>query len=148
MNDAPFISFSVPGNPVALKRHRTFKKGDLVGTYDPSKGDKKDFLSKSMGYKPAILLDEPLRVELSFYFYRPRSHYRTGKYSNILKKDAPTWHTKIPDSDNLIKFVCDSFNGVFWRDDSLICELYVTKTYSVNPSVNIQIFKLNEQQKT
>ena len=136
------ITFTVPGNPTALKRHRTFQRGDFKGTYDPSKGDKGDFLAKAMSFKPDVPLDEPLRVKLSFYFQRPKAHYGTGKNANTLKGNAPTWHIKIPDADNLTKFVFDSFNKIFWRDDSIICQLVVIKMYSENPRVLIQISKI------
>ena len=47
--------------------------------------------------------------------------------------------TKTPDADNLAKFVCDSLNGVFWRDDSIVCELTVTKAYNNVPRTEIVI---------
>ena len=133
------IYFIVPGNPVALKRHRSFTRGKMHGTYDPSKGDKGDFLAKAMANRPDKPLDEPLRVRLDFYFQRPKSHYRTGKFSDQKKDSAPYWHTKTPDADNLAKFVCDSLNGVFWRDDSIVCDLTVTKAYSKVPRTDITI---------
>ena len=64
-----------------------------------------------------------------FYFNRPKSHYRTGKYSYLLRDDAPTHHTKTPDVDNLAKFVADSFNTHFYKDDSQIVELKAEKYY-------------------
>ena len=64
-----------------------------------------------------------------FYFNRPKSHYRTGKYSYLLKDDAPKYHTKTPDIDNLAKFVADSFNKHFYVDDSQIIELKAEKHY-------------------
>lgn len=137
------ITFIVPGNPIALKRHRSFQRGDFKGTYDPSKGDKSDFLAKAMAFKPDVPFDEPLHVKLSFYFQRPKAHYRTGKFSGELKESAPTWHTSTPDADNLVKFAVDSFNKIFWRDDSIICQLVVIKMYSENPRVHIQISKIN-----
>lgn len=142
MNDS--IIFTVPGNPIALKRHRSFQRGDFKGTYDPSKGDKSNFLAKAMEHRPDVPLDEPLRVKLSFYFQRPKAHYGTGKNANTLKESAPTWHTKTPDADNIVKFIADSLNKIFWRDDSIICQLLVIKMYSESPRVRIEISKLNK----
>ena len=42
------ITFTVPGNPKALKRHRTVQHGKFSRQYDPSEGDKADFLVKSL----------------------------------------------------------------------------------------------------
>ena len=64
-----------------------------------------------------------------FYFNRPKSHFRTGKYTYLLRDDAPTQHTKKPDIDNLVKFVADSFNTHFYKDDSQIVELKAEKYY-------------------
>ena len=138
------ITFTVPGNPLALKRHRNFTRGNFTGTYDPSKGDKADFLAKAIANRPEVPLDEPLFVGLVFGFTRPKSHFRTGKYSGLLKSNAPCWHTKTPDADNLAKFVCDSLNGIFWRDDSCVCKLNVTKKYSSGPRTELTIETLND----
>jgi len=138
------IDFVVPGDPVALKRHRTFKRGEFTGSYDPSKGDKAAFLAKALSNKPIVPLDESLFLKLEFHFPRPKSHYRTGKNSHILKDSAPVNHTGTPDADNLAKFVCDSLNGIFWTDDKIVSQLHVTKIYDQVPHVRIQIFRLNK----
>ena len=133
------IIFDIPGNPQALKRHRTVRTEKFNRTYDPSVNDKADFLAKAMNYRPAKPLDQPLFLKLSFYFQRPKAHYRTGSKAGILKDNAPMWHTKTPDADNLVKFVCDALNKVFWRDDSVICALSVMKKYSETPHISIKI---------
>ena len=138
------LEFYVPGNPIALKRHRTVKIGNFTRQYDPSEGDKADFLVKAMENKPAMPLNEPLYVSLTFLFSRPKSHYRTGKNSHLLKAEAPLWHTGTPDADNLVKFICDSLNGVFWKDDKVICELHVRKYYYLKPGIRIKVAKQSE----
>lgn len=140
------LEFEVPGKPQALKRHRTFQKGKFKGTYDPSEGDKSDFLVKAMENKPVVPFDEALFVKLTFFFHRPKTHFRTGKNAHIMKDNAPTYHTGIPDADNLAKFVCDSLNGVFWRDDAIISELSVSKVYDKVPRMKIQVFRLHKLQ--
>lgn len=133
------ISFSVPGNPKALKRHRTVRAGKFNREYDPSIDDKADFLAIAMQHKPIVPLDRPLFVKFEFYFKRPNAHYGTGSKANILKPNAPTWHTSTPDADNLIKFVCDALNTIFWKDDRCICAMSVKKTYSLIPRIDIKI---------
>jgi len=133
------INFSVYGTPQALKRHRSVKCGNFVRQYDPSAADKQDFLAKCIEHKPDKPFDEPLKMVLSFGFARPKSHYRTGKNAGILKDDAPSWHTQKPDADNLVKFVCDALNGIYWRDDSIVCCLTVIKYYTDAPNTEITI---------
>jgi len=136
------INFSVPGKPQALKRHRTVMRGSFTGTYDPSIEDKADFLALAMNNKPSIPYDEPLEVEFEFIFSRPKAHYRTGKNAGILKDNAPKWHIGTPDTDNLIKFVCDSLNSIFWKDDSRICGVEARKFYGDVPMVIIKVRRL------
>jgi len=62
------INFTIAGNAIALKRHRTFRRGEFTGTYDSSKNDKMDFLAKAMQFKPEKPLDVPLYVMLDFRF--------------------------------------------------------------------------------
>ncbi|MCP4709865.1 MAG: RusA family crossover junction endodeoxyribonuclease [Planctomycetes bacterium] len=130
------IDFFIPGNPVALKRHRTMMnmRGRSI-QYDPSKSDKADFLAKAMERRPAKPLEGPLSLSIVFNFARPKSHYRTGKYAGELKSNAPVYHTCTPDLDNLLKFVGDAFNGVFWKDDSAIARVSTIKKYEDAPGV-------------
>ena len=142
------IEFTVPGNPQALKRHKhhsvTTKSGrSFVGTYDPSKNDKADFLAKCMSHAPERQILGPIEMHLIFLFSRPAAHYGTGKNEGRLKDSAPGYHTKRPDLDNLIKFVKDALNGVFYRDDSQIVFIKAIKKYG-HPSVKIKIDQLEE----
>lgn len=138
------IEFTVPGNPKALKRHRTFQKGKFKGTYDPSEGDKADFLVKAMENKPDIPFNEPLGVCYTYFFPRPKNHYRTGAFANEMKDVAPKWHTSKPDVDNLNKFINDALAGTFWKDDSIICSETSYKYYGDSPHILIQITRLNK----
>jgi Holliday junction resolvase RusA-like endonuclease len=133
------IKFEVLGKPAHQQRHRHFRRANFVQLYDPSKEDKHDFLSVAMNNKPSVPFDQPLEVTLDLFFPRPKSHYRTGKYAGMLKDNAPKWHIAKPDSDNLAKFVMDSLNKKFWRDDSIVCSLIVYKRYSETPRTEVTI---------
>ena len=135
----------VLGNPQALKRHRTFRKGNFTGEYDPSAGKKTDFLSVIQSQAPEKSFDCPLRVDMCFYFAHPKSHYRSGKFAGQLKLDAPVWHTTRPDRDNLDKFILDAMCGVFWRDDSIICDGRIQKLYDDRPRTEIEVTPLVSQ---
>lgn len=138
-----FITLTVLGNPNAQKRHKTFKMGakniniqghDIsVGgrnvNTDPSAGAKADFLAIVQKEAPSSPLLGPLKLSVHCFFPRPTSHYRSGKNSHILKDDHPEWHISRPDTDNCLKFVMDSLNGVFWKDDSQICSTEASKKY-------------------
>jgi len=136
---AETISFVVYGNPQALKRHRSFKSGIHI---DPSKGDKADFLTLAIEKKPQQPWRQPIALHVEFFFQRPKSHYGTGRNADKLKPSAPDYHTSTPDTDNLIKFVCDSLNGVFYKDDSYICSVKAVKYYDCTPRTVISFKKL------
>ena len=120
------LHFKVDFKPTPLKRPRLVRN-NLV--YDPSKKDKKEFLKCALKYKPESPLKGPLKMNVEFYFPRPKNHYRTGKYSRELKASAPYIHTNMPDVDNLSKFVLDALNAVFYDDDRQVVELNSHKEY-------------------
>ncbi len=131
------ISFTIPGNPKALKRHRRIKKSTLH--YDPSAKDKDIFLAIAYKHRPDKPIDSPISIDVNCYFQRPKSHYRTGKYSHLLKPNFPIYHISTPDCDNLVKFICDALNGVFWRDDRYIYSVFIQKLYDTVPRTEIKI---------
>jgi len=133
------IKLVVLGEPKSQKRHRHVNMGKFTRQYDPSANDKGDFLSVVQKQAPEKPIDVPVRLCINFYFTRPKSHYKTGKNAHILKDNIPHWHTSKPDTDNCFKFVTDALNKVFWRDDSLICDVTVQKQYSDQPRIEITI---------
>lgn len=140
MNES--IKLVVLGDPKAQKRHRSVRMGKHIRQYDPSAADKADFLSMVQKNAPSKPFDQPLRVDLNLFFSRPKSHYRTGANSELLKENSPIWHTSKPDVDNCIKGYMDALNKVFWRDDSVICRVSILKQYSNSPRVEILITPL------
>ena len=131
------------GIPETQARHRHFKKGDFIGTYDPSAKAKKQLAMVVQDEAPEVPLTGPIALELIFYMPRPKNHYGTGRNAGKLKGSAPYWHVSRPDSDNLEKFVKDALNGIFWKDDSQICYTSTQKIYSDQPRSEIVINKLN-----
>lgn len=136
------IRFTVIGDPLAQKRHRSRAFTDGAGNtqvrnYDPSEGNKADFLSIVMASAPAVPFDCPIRLDCTFYFPRPKSHYRTGANAHLLKDNAPEWKISKPDRDNLDKFVLDALHGVYWRDDSIVCAGEIQKKYDVRSRTEI-----------
>ena len=104
------ISFTIPGKPKALKRHRVARYGRM---YDPSSTDKKEMWLQIAKYRPKLPLAGDIYLKTIFYMPRPKSHYRTGKYAHLLKdkfKDV-RYHSSKPDLDNLVKMIADILHG-------------------------------------
>ena len=70
--------------------------------------------------------------------------YGTGKNAGLLKDSAPVYHTSAPDADNILKFVGDALNGIFWRDDRQIAIARINKVYAGSPGIHIDILTLKE----
>lgn len=140
----------IMGEPKAQKRHRSVKMekrvGDKIHTmvrqYDPSQSDKGDFLSILQKNAPGKPFDCPIKLDIKLFFTRPKSHYRTGKNAHVLKDNPKTWHVSKPDTDNCVKFIMDALNKIFWRDDSLICNISITKMYDQSPRTEIKVISL------
>jgi len=134
----------VLGEPKAQSRHRHFKMPgtDHVSTYDPSVKAKDSFISIIHHDAPKEPWSVPICMELNFYMGRPKGHYGSGKNASVLKASAPEWHTGKPDIDNLAKLVQDAMNKVFYRDDSLICQIVCRKLYSERPRTEIIVKSL------
>jgi Holliday junction resolvase RusA-like endonuclease len=133
------IKLSILGEPKAQKRHRHVRMGNFVRQYDPSASDKGDFLSIVQYNAPKEPFCGALAVAIRFYFTRPKSHFKTGKNSHVMKDTAPLWHTSKPDVDNMAKFLMDSLNKIYWKDDSYIADCWITKQYDDKPRTEIDI---------
>lgn len=72
----------------------------------------------------------PLMLQVKFNFLRPKSHFGTGRNSEMLKDSAPECHIKAPDTTKLVRAVEDALNRVLWHDDSQIVAQFAEKYYS------------------
>lgn len=135
------LNIVVLGNPQAQKRHRSFRTGKGIRSYDPSKDDKSNFIAQLIAQIPRDFkpIAGMIQVYITYTLKRPKNHYRTGKNAGMLKDSAPYYHTKKPDLDNLNKLVLDAGSGILWVDDSLICCLSSRKHYGETPKTEIRI---------
>lgn len=150
--DKPYVHWEAPrfetihlvilGEPKAQKRHRSVNMGKFIQQYDPSAKDKENLLLIVQSRAPKEPLNCPINLKVDFYFTRPKAHFKTGKNAHMLKDNCPVWHLSKPDADNCFKMISDALNKVFWRDDSLICQVTVNKLYDLNPRIEIFITQL------
>lgn len=127
------VSFFVEGEPVAQPRPKFASRGKFGTAYTPGK------LIKPWRDKVALIAASNVRgqikgaveVVLKFNFERPKGHFRSGKYSDQLKPNAPVMHTQKPDIDNLEKAVLDALvkKGVI-EDDSNVVWIQARKQWA------------------
>jgi Holliday junction resolvase RusA-like endonuclease len=85
------------------------------------------------------LLPGPLTVRARFYFPRPKSHYRTGRFAGTLKDSAPLYCATTPDLDKLQRAIGDALKGVLLHDDSQIVQWHAAKFYGAPARAEITI---------
>lgn len=109
------------------------------GTHNPPKYTKykKDFL-KEVKKQCKTYYNGAIRLEVVFFMQIPKSSSK-----KVYKRLIDSYHTKKPDTDNLIKTVKDSLEGVFYNNDSQICEIKAMKIYSDKPRVQINLYELD-----
>lgn len=82
----------------------------------------------------------PLRFVARFVQKRPKKHFRTGKFSNILRDDAPAYPTDAPDVLKLARSMEDALMGVVYRDDSAIVRESVSKQFGAEDYVDVEVW--------
>lgn len=91
-------------------------------------------------------VDEPVILEIVFYFQRPKSHFGSGKNAGRIKSAAPLFHSQKPDVTKLIRSTEDALTGIAWRDDSQIIVQTATKRWcnpGELPGASIKIRPIN-----
>jgi len=64
----------------------------------------------------------PIAVDMVLYIARPKGHYRTGRYADLLRESAPTFHMTKPDKDKLERATNDALTsaGVIIDDSNIV----------------------------
>lgn len=70
-------------------------------------------------------------LTIHFLMPRPKSHYRTGRFSHVLKDSAPQEHTQKPDGDKLARALGDALTRAgFITDDAIVTRWVVDKRWA------------------
>jgi Holliday junction resolvase RusA-like endonuclease len=119
----------IPLIPMAAPRPRFSK----FGTYNDKKYTTyKQALLVSARSQDKSYFNGATKLEVTFYMPIPAS------LSKVKQKALNgEFHIKRPDTDNLLKSVKDSLNGIFYKDDSQICDVVAKKIYSTYPRTEI-----------
>lgn len=131
--------FSILGEPQGKGRPRFSTFGGRVTTRTPDKTVLYENLIKTeyMNQSGIRFDDEAmLDVRVFAYYGIPKSVSKKKRQAMLDHKIRPT---KKPDFDNIGKVVCDSLNGVAYRDDAQVVDAMVRKFYSDTPRVVVSI---------
>ena len=124
------IAFWVPGIPAPGGSKKVFVINGKARLVDAAGQRNKDWrsavaLACRVAYQGKPLAG-PLRVTMTFYMPRPKSHY--GK--NGLRASAPDYPTTRPDTLKLARSTEDALTGIAWDDDAQTVVLELMKLYS------------------
>lgn len=137
-----YITFTVPGVPRPLKRHRISVIGGHARAYDPDENvaNKAAVAYAARAAMGDTILTGPLAVDLEFILPRPKA--RTPKRLDRMSEEQLlrySWPDTKPDLDNMEKLVFDALNGVVWRDDSQVCLVVKGKYYGPVPMTRVTV---------
>lgn len=131
------MKYVIMGNPKALERPRYNYRTRTV--YDNQKNERLVLgitLQSQHGTQPFYI--GPTRLTAHFYMPMPLR-------MPISQDD--TYHYYKPDLDNMIKLLCDISNGILFKDDSIICEIFAKKLYSIQPRTEFFLEEINGKKK-
>lgn len=132
------IQFTVQGKPQAKERPRFKKTGDKTICYTPKKTKtyenlvRREYKKQCDSYYFRDLT--PIVVSMRIYYPIPTKTKVTVRNDML---DGTIRPTTTPDIDNVIKIICDSLNGLAYKDDAQIVCVTATKYFSEIPRVEI-----------
>jgi Holliday junction resolvase RusA-like endonuclease len=140
------ISFKVDGIPRPGGSKNAFKNPRTGGIIVTEAGKHTAQWRKKCAAEARLawqgkLLSEPLSLEVTFSFQRPRSHYGSGKNSTLLKPSSPQHHTSKPDTTKLLRALEDALTGIIWVDDSQVVHQSATKKWDTAGGATVKISK-------
>ena len=139
------ISFTVSGIPIGKGRPKFSTVNGRAMAYTPTKTVNYETLVK-LSYQQQCGgkmydKDTPLSIDIMAHFPIPKS---VSKKKADMMRAGTIRPTKKPDSDNIIKAICDALNGIAYYDDAQIVEVTAWKYYSDEPKAEITIRAVNE----
>lgn len=113
------------GQPIPLQRPR-FSNGHVWDCQKKEKLVTQTRLKQLHGSRPLMI--GPLEMHIMFFMQH---------------KTKSGWHVNRPDIDNLIKFYLDCGNGVLYEDDKQVVKITATKSYVMEPRIELFIHELD-----
>jgi Holliday junction resolvase RusA-like endonuclease len=93
-----------------------------------------------LGWKLRQNIDSPIQgavqVNVVFYLPIPKTWKQDKRALAMQGKIRPT---SKPDTDNLLKGLCDAANKIVWNDDAAVVDMNCSKWYSANPRIEIEV---------
>jgi Holliday junction resolvase RusA-like endonuclease len=121
---APAVSITVRGLPAPQGSKRHVGNGVMIESSAKVKPWRQDVKFAALEAVGAcwVLLDGPLVAAMTFTFARGQGHFRTGRWSHLLRPSAPLRPAVPPDLSKILRSTEDALTGVVWKDDARVVE--------------------------
>lgn len=138
------VRFEVAGTPAPQGSKRGFARGGKVVLVEQSRNVRPWRAAvatelRSIAVEKQVHFDRtvPVSVNMTFTFPRPKSHYRTGRFADQLRSNAPTYVATRPDLDKVVRSTLDGIteSGII-ADDCQVALLYVVQEFGPHPGVH------------
>lgn len=142
------ISFFVPGLPGTKGSARAFVVGKRAVITNAAGQKAKSWAAKvsdeaaCAGGGVPLAPHGPVRVDLTFYLPRPKSHYlpvTKTRREPVLREDAPRHVASKPDGDKMERCTWDALTSILFGDDAQIAEWSGRKLYADPHAVGAEV---------
>lgn len=134
--------FEVPGEPQGKGRARVGRVAGHARMFTPEKTVAYEGLVAmvaAQAMEGADPTEKPCALDLMIVFGVPASW---SSKKRDLATSGSLYPAKKPDTDNVIKAVCDGMNGIVWRDDVQAVDVLARKRYGLRPGVKVVVREL------
>ncbi len=134
--DVSQFKYVILGNPIAWARPGKTK---YCRSYDTQQAQKEEYgWHLKIEHKGLPLFTGPLHLDIVFYM--PLSS--TAK-NQAFPERIGKYHDKVPDLDNMIKFICDAIqNDILITDDKIIVSIVAKKVYDLVPRTEFYLMEI------
>jgi Holliday junction resolvase RusA-like endonuclease len=122
------ITLEIEGTPIPWASHQGYGRR----SFNPRFKEKEMIRWVAKAQYIGEPIKGPIKIYYKFYMPIPKSLSKS-------EKEVLYFHTKRPDITNLIKFVEDCIKGIYFEDDSQVCEVVAEKVYSLRPRTVITV---------
>lgn len=134
------LLLTVTGKPVPQRRSIFVKK--LARGVNPNNRDQKrvqrDIREQMQSIKECtpFLADDQIivKIRITFRLRRPNSHFTNKDRSKSVREEMKRARHTNGDIDNLIKFILDAGNTLFYKDDRQVSQLNASVLWHEDPS--------------
>ena len=92
-------------------------------------------------------LDGAVALVVQVGMPRPRRHYRTGRFANELRPDAPRFHAQPTDLDKVLRLILDGLTiAGWWHDDGQVAAIRAEQRWTEGPgSLTVEAWTVEVQ---